>query len=213
MGHQAVGQKAQSHWHRLREDSGLLQQGLKLQGAAHLAKPECWTPMYPSYLPRPRISLPTSHCKLVQAAKKAENFCYKIKESWFVGLAELAHRSAVRANHSIWISVSPPNRDATRLYVLRDANVLNSDQEEAREGRWKPQGRMIWLTASKAHYFHHIQDAGRVHSVTWCEKGHSSDISGLKRRKYPKYRMKGCSRKSDFQCRLNMKAERIIPKE
>jgi len=62
------------------------------------------------------------------------------------------------------INTSLPNQDAMRIYAL-EAGVLNPDQEGATEECWEPEWKMLWVTASKSHYFHCIQGAAGVHSI------------------------------------------------
>lgn len=120
-------------------------------------------------------------------AKTAGNLCYQQRNHIFpAGIA------AVGAGCPAGMSVSMPTSGS---HAHGDAHVPNPCQEGA-QGCWNPEGLIVWITAANS--IISLHPGWRPHCQ--CEKGHLSDLSGLKRRISPKSSMKGCSRKSSSHC-------------
>lgn len=140
----------------------------------------------PATFATPQISL-SSHRKAAVEQETAGNLCYQQRNHIFpAGIA------AVGAGCPAGMSVSMPTSGS---HTHSDAHVPNPCQEGA-QGCWNPEGLIVWITAANS--IISLHPGWRPHCQ--CEKGHLSDLSGLKRRISPKSSMKGCSRKSSSHC-------------
>lgn len=148
-------------------------------------------------LPSPRHRVPATFAHTTDqplipqegssTAKTAGNLCYQQRNHIFP-----AAIAAVGAGCPAGMSVSMPTSGS---HAHGDAHVPNPCQEGA-QGCWNPEGLIVWITAANS--IISLHPGWRPHCQ--CEKGHLSDLSGLKRRISPKSSMKGCSRKSSSHC-------------